>query len=256
MKRSLKFNRNKIWIIVGSVLVIILGLSAYLKFNNVLVSSVVIKLEPTEGTYFLDDSHVLRLATGEGQATLIGTKSSELPSYEILLRLKSSPYVADASIRLNLNGKLHVYVKQREPLFRVINQHGESYYVEKSGMKIPFLQNYPIRVPVLSGMIEETMSDSTFVKSRLLQEAILLFKEIRSDAFLDAQIEQVYVDKFKDFLLIPKVGNHTIVMGNTERLSDKLHALNLFYHEALNKLGWDIYREIDLRYKGQIVARK
>jgi cell division protein FtsQ len=155
-----------------------------------------------------------------------------------------------------LNGKLHVYVKQREPLFRVINQHGESYYVEKSGMKIPFLQNYPIRVPVLSGMIEETMSDSSYVKSRLLQEAMLLFAEIRSDVFLDAQIEQVYVDKFKDLLLIPKVGNHTIVMGNTERLSDKLHALKLFYHEALNKLGWDIYREIDLRYKGQIVARK
>src|SRR5690606_285270 len=113
-----------------------------------------------------------------------------------------------------------------------------------------------LRLPVVSGNIHETYEDSMFISEKSLMEVRNVFEFIHTDPFWTAFIEQVYVDKFKGIILIPKVGNHTIVLGNSDDLEDKFSRLKIFYLEGLGKVGWEVYQQIDLSFKGQIVAKK
>ena len=71
-----------------------------------------------------------------------------------------------------------------------------------------------------------------------------------------AQIEQIYVDKSGLIYLIPKIGNHTIVIGDATNLDEKFSKLIAFYKNGLGTFGWDKYKTIDLRFKNQIVAKR
>jgi cell division protein FtsQ len=79
---------------------------------------------------------------------------------------------------------------------------------------------------------------------------------LEKDEFWKAQMEQVLVNDKSELILIPKVGDHQIILGTTEGLEEKLNRLMLFYKEALTKTGWNQYGTINLKYKGQIVCTK
>ncbi|MCO6495186.1 MAG: hypothetical protein J5I91_05860 [Bacteroidetes bacterium] len=249
----------KKWILpaIGLLLLITITIWATIKQKTVVCSEVVIKLEPQDGTYFLTNTHVLQIASNVTSPNdLIGKSLKQLNTYRMLYNLRSSPYVAKANIFLGNDGKLVIDVHQREPLFRVINQQGESYYVEKNGLKIPTVPNYSVRVSVLSGAVDEQAHDSNYIHSEILKGALDIFSFINAEPFWKAQIEQVYVDKNQGFLLIPQVGNHTIVVGKPDNIKSKLEKLKLFYNQALTKKSWDDYSVIDLSFDGQVVAKK
>jgi cell division protein FtsQ len=66
----------------------------------------------------------------------------------------------------------------------------------------------------------------------------------------------LFVDNYNDILLIPKVGNHSIVFGSAEHLDSKFARLLTFYKKGLNAVGWQKYQHINLKFEGQIVAEK
>ena len=56
--------------------------------------------------------------------------------------------------------------------------------------------------------------------------------------------------------MIPRIGNHTVVIGNDMFLEEKFNKLSVFYREGLNKKGWDKYSIINLKFKDQVVCTK
>ena len=56
--------------------------------------------------------------------------------------------------------------------------------------------------------------------------------------------------------LVPRVGNHRIMLGTLEGFEEKLAHLKLFYEQAIPKMGWEKYSMINLKYKNQIVCTK
>lgn len=257
MKNFLHLLKKWIFPIVGLLLLIIVLVMATMKQKEVVCKEVEINFEPKGIIYFLSQEHVLEIASHiTNPNELKGKTLKQLKTYQMLYNLQSSPYIEKANIFLGNDGKLVIDVKQREPLFRVVNQQGESYYVEKNGLKIPTVPNYSVRVPVLSGAVDEAANDSNYIHTEILLGALELFTYTHAYPFWKAQIEQVYVDKNQGFLLIPKVGNHTIVVGKPTQIETKLEKLKLFYNQALSKIDWDDYSVIDLRFDGQIVAKK
>lgn len=207
----------------------------------------------------IGEQEVTQIAMAIGTANQInvnGKRASELRIDQMQSRLKTHPYIEDAQVWMGFDGCLHLNVLQRKPLFRVINQQGEGYYVEKNGFIMPLSAEFSVRVPVVTGNIEEAARENEKIRAPELNDILTMMQIIDADPFLKAQIEQVYVDKFKEFVLIPKVGNHTIVVGNIASIEDKFFRLKTFYMWGLNKVGWHLYKELDLRYKGQVVARK
>ena len=56
--------------------------------------------------------------------------------------------------------------------------------------------------------------------------------------------------------LVPRVGNHRIMLGTLEGFEEQLAYLKLFYEQAIPKMGWEKYSMINLKYKNQIVCTK
>ena len=62
------------------------------------------------------------------------------------------------------------------------------------------------------------------------------------------------IDTASTFELVPVLGNQKIVFGDTSDMKNKLDNLFAFYKNVLNRIGWDKYEVLDLRYKNQVIA--
>jgi cell division protein FtsQ len=121
---------------------------------------------------------------------------------------------------------------------------------------MPLNPDFAPRVLVANGNITETPVDTAYARTRVLRDLLSVARYCAADKFWHSQIEQLYVDNFMDIILIPKVGNHSIVFGSGDDLEQKFAQLKTFYLKGLNNIGWDKYKSINLKYKGQIVAER
>lgn len=82
-------------------------------------------------------------------------------------------------------------------------------------------------------------------------------KRIAADTFLSAQLIQVYITPERILQLIPRVGNHVIVLGDISDIDEKINKLRIFYSDGISRSGnWNDYKTIDLQFKNQIVCTK
>ena len=79
---------------------------------------------------------------------------------------------------------------------------------------------------------------------------------LKNDRFWRNQIEQIHVTAKQEFVMVPRVGNHLIEIGKADNLERKFGKLKEFYIEGLNKVGWNKYATISLKYENQIVCKK
>lgn len=219
------------------------------------IKSVQVRILPDTGLYFVTRAEVMEMVGG-GPEGVAGRRVASVRPEMLETQLKALPFVKSCDVYADLSGNLKITIHQKEPYLRIINRSGESYYLAEGGEKLPFSKQYTAHVPVASGNIAENFADSTHTQTPLLQSLYTLGAYLHAQPFWSAQIEQVYVDNYSELLLIPRVGNHSIVLGNTDRLPEKMEKLGLFYTKALSKLGWDIYERIDLRYEKQVIGVK
>ncbi len=182
--------------------------------------------------------------------------------------IRKQPYIAKVKVYESNEGSLFVQIRQREPLLRIINQKYESFYLDESGALLPLNPNFSARVLVATGVINDSyiqnptyrvnilaLSDSIFYDS-LMTNLYKLTMYITHDKFLKAQIDQIYVNNAGEFELIPRVGNHLILLGSADDLDNKFRKLFAFYTLGLNKIGWNKYNVINIKYKNQVVCSK
>jgi cell division protein FtsQ len=104
--------------------------------------------------------------------------------------------------------------------------------------------------------IFEIRHDSLPRAQRTIYDVYTLARFISGDSFWKAQIEQIYVNNQFEIELIPRVGSHIIEIGTAENIEEKFENLKLLYLEGFNKIGWNQYERINLKYKNQVVCTK
>ncbi|MDD2435995.1 MAG: cell division protein FtsQ [Massilibacteroides sp.] len=144
------------------------------------------------------------------------------------------------------SGILKMEVEQKIPILRVISPRG-NFYVDNRGTLMPISSRYAAHVPVASGYIEKGLAVTDLYKFALF---------LQGNKFWNAQIEQIYIHPDGEVDLIPRIGNHRIVLGTFEKFEEKLDNLRLFYDLVIPKMGWEKYSIINLKYKNQIVCTK
>lgn len=81
---------------------------------------------------------------------------------------------------------------------------------------------------------------------------------IAESNFWQAEVVQVTVVKSNngamELGIVPRSGDFVVDLGSPTRLDEKLADLYHFYHNGLDKVGWDKYANISLRYRGQVVC--
>jgi cell division protein FtsQ len=193
----------------------------------------------------------------QSQGSLIGRKLEEVNLQDIEKKIKSNPYIALATVYADMDGVIHIEIKQRQPILRVINANGQDYYIDRNGLKMPVSPNFTADVLVANGNVMEHFTgrvDTLITKlARDLYETALFIKK---DTLWDAQIEQLFVNDKADIELIPRVGNQRIILGSADSLEVKMRNLLAFYKQAMPKVGWDTYKTINVKYTNQVVCVK
>ena len=257
-----KFASSRTWMLVAlALLLIIIGVIWFsLQFTgkNRQINAVQIEIKPDTGLYFLNQQDITDLIT-KTAGSPIGKSVSSLNLSRIESGLRKLPYVAKAQVFASLDGKLKIQVVQRIPVLRVQNTAYENYFLDSQGAKIPYRRNPGITAPdilVANGNITEKFADSNRIHTPILVHLLKIANFIKNDPLWDAQFEQCYVDNFGDIILVPRVGKHSIVIGSSDNLPQKLENLRVFYEKGLRNMGWDAYSIINLKFSDQVVGTR
>jgi len=193
----------------------------------------------------------------EDQGVLLGRNLENINIHKIEKKLQSNPYIGFAKVYIDMDGVLHIEVKQRQPILRIFNENGQDFYIDNDGLKMPISSNFTANVLVATGHITEVFgSRIDTLHTQLARDLYKTAQYIKKDTLWDSQIEQIVVDQKNDIELIPRVGNQRIILGNADSLEKKMKNLLLFYKKAMPQVGWDTYKTINIKYTNQIVCEK
>lgn len=171
---------------------------------------------------------------------------SDVNTEKIEQELLKNEMIANVEAYKTPSGIVKMEVMQKIPIILIMSVTG-SYYVDNMGTTMPISRRYAAHVPIASGFVEKEFAVTDLYKFALF---------LQENEFWNDLIEQIYVFQDQEVELIPKVGNHRIMLGTIDDFRDKLDKLKLFYEQAIPKVGWEKYSVINLKYKNQIVCTK
>ncbi len=176
----------------------------------------------------------------------IGVHLDRINTEEIEQTLLKNEMIARVEAYKTPSGRIKLEVKQKKPILRVVSPRGD-YYVDNSGKTMPVSRRYAVHVIVASGYVEKELATTDLYDFALF---------LQKNDFWNDQIDQIYIHPNNEVELIPKVGNHRIVLGSFENYKQKLDDLYSFYEKVIPKVGWNKYSIINLKYTNQIVCTK
>lgn len=170
---------------------------------------------------------------------------NDISCHKIEKAVLSHDMVETAECYKTPEGKVIITISQRQPLFRVMGD--ENFFVDTHRKVMPVRTTTATLVPVVTGRCSKNLATGD------MYDFIVW---LTGNDFWNAQIEQIVVNQRLEIELIPRIGSGVILLGKLDGYEKKLDKLMTLYTEGFNKSGWTQYKEIDLRYKGQIVGRK
>ncbi len=253
-----------IWTLVSCAMIVILGFTGYeQKLQK--CKGLKIRIADETGNYFIEPKDIVELLNSKaGRVKQLEMKDVDLSKLERLVY--TNPYVKKAEVYSTIDGYVNIEVWQRDPIVRVVNIDNEHFYIDREGEFMPVTDKYTCQVPVASGFIYDRPfrygnsninKESTKDKaSSTLKQLFEIAEFLQANEFWNAQIEQIYVNEISEIELIPRVGNHAILIGSAKNLNEKMNNLLVFYNEGISKKGWDKYSRINLKFENQVICTK
>ena len=207
---------------------------------------------------FVESDDVDRMITGT-QGALEGRTLQSVPLHDIEKELRTNPHIAQAMVYMDMDGTVHVRIRQREALLRIISASGVDFYLDTKGLKMPVSLKYAPHVLVANGFISEGYDRQGKEDSIRTEQVKHLFRTARfvsADSLWNEQVEQLYVNAEQDIELVPRVGTQRIVLGDADSIERKFRKLELFYKQIVPRVGWDAYKTVNLKFANQIVCEK
>ena len=199
---------------------------------------------------FVTEKEILVKVKGE-RLKVKGESMAEIPYQAIEEALKAHPMIRTAQCYGTPKGVLYVEVEQRQPLFTVVTEN-ETYWVDTEHEVMPYRGTkdkstmYEGELLRVKGVVTKTMA---------CRELAELVEWIYGSDYWRDKIERVQVKGPQDIRLKQRNGM-TLLIGKPERLAQKMHKLEVFYEKTSFPQDSVPYRELDVRYKGQVVGRR
>lgn len=244
-----------------------IGLLAFANYSidQTICENIEIQIDRSNDNYFIEEEDIFDMVYFE-MDTIVGRLISEINTNRLEHKLNNHSAIQKTEVYKTIDGNLMIEVQQRTPIVRIYNQNGESFYLDSTGKVMPPSASYTSRVLIASGEIHENISDimgynfseieDSLSRKTNLDDLYKLSKFIRKEPFWSAQIEQLYVNKDYEIELIPRVGNHRIVLGDAAFIQEKFDKLKIFYFKGLSKTGWNEFSVVNLKYANQVVCTK
>lgn len=255
------------WVVGVLLLFVLVGFTEN-ELAKVPYQNLNINIDTEGGNFFVNQDEISRAFINRGyESGTVALQDINIKDLETFF--DQYPSVKKSQVYTSIDGTVYIQILQRRPIARVYSNNGDSYYMDEEGWLMPLSASYTSRVPVVNGQInapfnlyysinfaEEDSINTDIPGQKRLHELFLMVSAINKSKLWDAQFNQLYFNTDGEMELIPRVGNHTILIGNAQSIEEKLNKLHLFYKEGLNKIGWNAYSTINLKYKDQVVCTK
>ena len=245
-----------LWVLFLMVMGLVF-LSSVAKKKGSLSKEIQVDIEPLEsGAMLISERNVLSVLRNGFTKVLTHEPINRLDFERMETVLEADPFVLNADAYLDIHNRIHLKIDQREPVLRILSESGENYYIDPLGFKVPISPNYTARVMVATGNIQPYASDFLKQKNHTLTKLMHLRHALNEDDQLCTFVQQIHVDRKGEFWLVPLLGKQKIRLGTLADLEDKFENIKIFYENAMPYEGWNKYSTLDVRFEGQVVAKK
>ncbi len=180
-----------------------------------------------------------------------GLYALDVPIEEVRLQaienaVRSHPMVRTAECYLTPRSEVRVTLTQRIPLLRVTTST-ESYYIDTDRKPMPVRATITTPVLNITGSVGQQMACTTLAD----------FAEwLQDHRYWRERISYLQVKNPQAVYIIQSHQAGAILLGNMDNFAHKLKKARTFYEQGGDTLGKNPYREIDVRYTGQVIGRK
>lgn len=229
-------------------LILLVGIGFLYGFSNQrnsqqIITKSVVKFHSKE-PYFLSEQIVNKLLI-QNNATVKKQAKSVIDLYKLEEQLLENPYVEKVSLFITIDGKLNTFIKQREPIARILSENS-SYYVDSQGIKVPISENFSARVPVISGISNENE----------VSKLMVLLNKLVNDDFLSKEIIGIEFKNQNEYIFTVRSGNYRINFGDLTDIEKKTKKLKAFYSKVFLDSTIHKYKTINIKYHNQVVGEK
>lgn len=252
----------KIFIFIPVLYILIIPIYFVKSTTSKPCGGIVIDIKDSSDYHFVTEKQLLNLAYGNS-GKILGTPVKEISVTDIENRINVLKELKVAEAYMTIDGTVHIYADQRDPVMRVMPDNGGDFFVDEDGVVVRRRNLYTPRLHIVGGninissaMLEGVSVLDTSIKNSILKDIYHLVNYINDDKFWSAQIDQIYVDNNDEIDLIPRVGNQLVHLGTVENYEGKLRNLEAFYDKVLPEVGWNKYSLINLEFKDQIVCKR
>ncbi|MCD8302495.1 MAG: cell division protein FtsQ/DivIB [Prevotellaceae bacterium] len=233
---------------------VLLAIVAYLVFvvievirpaENEVCTGVELCLEGDTTNTLIDRSGIIRILSSH-KMVIEGRPFRELDIKRIDSLLQSNPYVDTVVSYPSSSGELCIRMRLAEPLLHIIPESGKEFYLDRQGRILP-AGGLNTNLCIVTGNVTRQ-----FIKDHLLSLATI----VNDDPYWRLQAQQINVTEKREIQLIPRTGNHTVILGDSAKMVEKLQRVRLFYEKGMPEVGWNTYKTINAEYNGQIVCTR
>lgn len=203
-------------------------------------------------------SHIL-----ESMPTVLGQSVRNIDLSKIEKEIYQNAQLSDVRTYVGIDGLIHIKVRPRKASLRIFDKKGHNIYLADGLVLMDNSLDFTQRIIVASGNIPHLNSKEKLQVLKgetelpqIYQSLYELSEAIHKDEFLEALIDQIYVNKKGQVELTPKLGVKKIVFGEMKDIDRKLENLKAFYINGKKFVDWQKYKSINIKYDNQIVCSK
>lgn len=241
-----------LWTALGSGTVFLM-IKAFSEKEKAVCTGIEIEIQGASANLFVDKQDIIAIVKKYATENVVGKPIKNFKLQKMESELQKDVWLNKAVIYFDNKGILKVQIHEREPLARIFTIDGKSFYIDESIKILPLSNKHTARLPVFTNYpvlgTKPTKSDTALLSSISKMSAY-----IYKDTFLMSMIDQVDINKNKNFELVPKLGDQLILFGDTTDLVNKFEKFKLFYSKVIPVYGWNKYNKINLQFKNQVVA--
>lgn len=182
----------------------------------------------------------------------VGMLADSVEFGALISSVKKMPYVKEVDISMGYRGKLVFEISERKPLGLLMDNSKRS-YVAKGGIRLPVVPEMAVDVPLVYGFpavpLRDTLKSSSY---RQVEEFLI---EARKNRFGWITVSEVTWNDREGVVALTAENGVKLIFGHTD-FETRLKHWQGFYTEVISKKGIRSFRQIDLRFRDQVVTKE
>ncbi len=205
---------------------------------------------------FVDENDVKKILTSSiGSVEGVFADSIDLARVEKLVEGKS--VIKECQAYVTKDGTLNLEVTQRTPEVRFQNTEN-GWYADSEGYIFPLQRNYTSMVTVVDGQfpVKVERGFKGKVEDQRQREWLMgivgMTRKLGTGVWKN-RFSQIHTGANGEISLVPASGKEIFIFGQPEDIDGKLAKIERYYRQIAPR--GKAYKEVDLRFDGQIVCR-